>query len=324
MQVDAAELGAVVGHEDAKREFLDAVASGRLHHGWLLRGPRGIGKARLALQFAMHLLGRGDGSLTASEASSVGQLIIAGSHPDIRIIRRPVDDAGKQKSEIPADSVRALSEFFSLRPAMGGWRIAIIDALDELNRFGSNALLKTLEEPPARTVLFLISHGEQLLLPTVRSRCHEVRLSALSESETMSALIQVERSTSDAEKLARLAPGRPGRAVQMEGDDTVVAASAAADALRGLAMGDGRAFHAALMQSGKSEAALTASLAAMRSGLESRARRELDPVIAGSWADAALQLMRIETEAKALNQDRAQTVAAALAIAAPLLQATGG
>jgi DNA polymerase-3 subunit delta' len=324
MQVDAAELGAVVGHEDAKSEFLDAAASGRLHHGWLLRGPRGIGKARLALQFAMHLLGRGDGSLTASEASSVGQLIIAGSHPDIRIIRRPVDDAGKQKSEIPADSVRALSEFFSLRPAMGGWRIAIIDALDELNRFGSNALLKTLEEPPARTVLFLISHGEQLLLPTVRSRCHEVRLSALSESETMSALIQVGRSTSDAENLARLAPGRPGRAVQMEGDDTAVAASAAADALRGLAMGDGRAFHAALMQSGKSEAALTASLAAMRSGLESRARRELDPVIAGSWANAALQLMRIETEAKALNQDRAQTVAAALAIAAPLLQATGG
>lgn len=324
MQVDAGELGAVVGHEDAKREFLDAAASGRLHHGWLLRGPRGIGKARLALQFAMHLLGRGDGSLTASEASSVGQLIVAGSHPDIRVIRRPIDDAGKQKSEIPADSVRALSEFFSLRPAMGGWRIAIIDALDELNRFGSNALLKTLEEPPARTVLFLISHGEQLLLPTVRSRCHEVRLSALSESETMSALIQVGRSTSDAEKLARLAPGRPGRAVQMEGDDTAVAASAAADALRGLATGDGRAFHAALMQSGKSAAALTASLAAMRSGLESRARRELDPVIAGSWADAALQLMRIETEAKALNQDRAQTVAAALAIAAPLLQATGG
>jgi DNA polymerase-3 subunit delta' len=324
MQVDAAELGAVVGHEDAKREFLDAVASGRLHHGWLLRGPRGIGKARLALQFAMHLLGRGDGSLTASEASSVGQLIVAGSHPDIRVIRRPIDDAGKQKSEIPADSVRALSEFFSLRPAMGGWRIAIIDALDELNRFGSNALLKTLEEPPARTVLFLISHGEQLLLPTVRSRCHEVRLSALSESETMSALIQVGRSTSDSEKLARLAPGRPGRAVHMEGDDTAAAASAATEALRGLATGDDRAFHAALMQSGKSEAALTASLAAMRSGLESRARRELDPVIAGSWADAALQLMRIETEAKALNQDRAQTVAAALAIAAPLLQATGG
>jgi DNA polymerase-3 subunit delta' len=324
MQVDAAELGAVVGHEAAKREFLDAAASGRLHHGWLMRGPRGIGKARLALQFAMHLLGRGDGSLSANETSSVAQLIIAGSHPDIRIIRRPVDDAGKQKAEIPADSVRSLSEFFSLRPGMGGWRIAIIDALDELNRFGSNALLKTLEEPPARTVLFLISHGEQLLLPTVRSRCHEVRLSALSESETMSALIQVGRSTSDAEKLARLAPGRPGRAVQMEGDDTAAAASAATDALRNLGAGDGRVFHAALTQSAKNDAALTAALAAVRNGLEARARRELDPVVAGSWADAALQLMRIETEAKALNQDRAQTVAAALAIAAPLLQATGG
>ncbi len=324
MQIDAAELGAVVGHEPAKREFLDAAASGRLHHGWLLRGPRGIGKARLALQFAMHLLGHGDGSLSANETSSVGHLIVAGSHPDIRIIRRPVDDAGKQKSEIPADSVRSLSEFFSLRPAMGGWRVAIIDALDELNRFGSNALLKTLEEPPARAVLFLISHGEQLLLPTVRSRCHEVRLSALSESETMSALIQTGRSTSDAEKLTRLTPGRPGRAVQMEGDDTAAAAAAASDALRSLNSGDGRAFHAALMQSGKNDAALTAALAAIRAGLETRARRELDPATAGGWADAALQLMRLETEAKGLNQDRAQTVAAAFAIAAPLLQSAGG
>jgi len=323
MQVDAAELGAVIGHEAAKREFLEGAASGRLHHGWLLRGPRGIGKARLALQFAMHLLGGGDGSLAANGNSPVGKLVAAGSHPDLRIIRRPVDDAGKQKAEIPVDSVRQLSEFFSLRPAMGGWRVAIIDALDELNRFGSNAILKMLEEPPARAVLFLVSHGEQLLLPTIRSRCHEVRLAALSETETMSALVQVGRSTGDAEKMTRLAPGRPGRAVQLEGDDSLAAASAAVDALRGLGS-DGRTFHAALSVAGKSDAALSAALEAVRNGLQARARRELDPVLAGGWADAALQLMRVESEARALNQDRAQTVAAALAIAAPLVQAGGG
>lgn len=320
MSVDPNELGAVIGHDEAKREFLAAAQSGRLHHGWLLRGPRGVGKARLALQFAMHLLGRGDGSLAAGEASAVGRLVTAGSHPDLRIIRRPIDDGGKQKSEIPADSVRELSEFFSLRPAMGGWRVAIIDALDELNRFGSNAILKTLEEPPVKAVLFLISHGEQLLLPTIRSRCHEVRVSALSESETMSALIQAGRSPGEAEQMARLAPGRPGRAAQLEGGDAAGAASAAIEALRSLGGSDGRAFQASLQQSGKSDATLAAALEALRNSMQTRARRELDPLAAGGWADAALQLMRLEAEARGLNQDRAQTVAAALAIAAPLMQ----
>jgi DNA polymerase-3 subunit delta' len=320
MAVDPNELGAVVGHDDAKREFLAAAQSGRLHHGWLMRGPRGVGKARLALQFAMHLLGRGDGSLAAGEASAVGKLVVAGSHPDLRIIRRPVDDAGKQKSEIPADSVRELSAFFSLRPAMGGWRVAIIDALDELNRFGSNAILKTLEEPPAKAVLFLISHGEQLLLPTVRSRCHEVRLGALGEAETMSALIQSGRSPSEAEQMARLAPGRPGRAAQLEGGDSTASASAALEALRNLGGSDGRALQSSLQVSGKSDATLAAALEALRNSMQTRARRELDPLAAGGWAEAALQLMRLEAEARGLNQDRAQTVAAALAIAAPLMQ----
>lgn len=320
MAVDPTELGAVIGHDEAKREFLAAAQSGRLHHGWLMRGPRGVGKARLALQFAIHLLGRGDGSLAAGEASSIGKLVTAGSHPDLRIIRRPIDDAGKQKSEIPADSVRELSEFFSLRPAMGGWRVAIIDALDELNRFGSNAILKTLEEPPAKAVLFLISHGEQLLLPTIRSRCHEVRVGALGESETMSALIQAGRSPGEAEQMARLAPGRPGRAAQLEGGEATSAASAAIEALRGLGGSDGRALYASLQQSGKSDATLAAALEALRNSMQTRARRELDPLAAGGWAEAALQLMRLEVEARGLNQDRAQTVAAALAIAAPLVQ----
>ena len=118
----------------------------------------------------------------------MGRLVLAGSHPDLRVIRRPVDDKGKRKSEIPVDSVRELAEFFAMRPAMGGWRVAIIDAVDEMNRHGENAILKTLEEPPNRAVLFLISHGEQLLLPTVRSRCRVLRCGALGEHETMSAL----------------------------------------------------------------------------------------------------------------------------------------
>ena len=113
-------LGRSLAITAAKQEFLAAVASGKLHHGWLLRGPRGVGKARLALQFAMHLLGNGDGrACRRMRETPVGRLVVAGSHPDLRIIRRPIDDKGKQKSEIPVDSVRELSEFFSMRPRHG-------------------------------------------------------------------------------------------------------------------------------------------------------------------------------------------------------------
>ncbi len=216
MEVSANELGPIVGHAGAKREFLSAVSTGKLHHGWLLRGPRGVGKARLALQFALHLLGNGDRQLSANVDSAVGRLVVAGSHPDLRIVRRPVDDKGKQKSEIPVDSVRELSEFFSMRPAMGGWRIAIIDAVDEMNRHGENAILKTLEEPPNRAILFLISHGERLLLPTVRSRCRVLRCGVLNEHETLSALAQAGATGARADEIARIAPGRPGRAIELE------------------------------------------------------------------------------------------------------------
>jgi DNA polymerase-3 subunit delta' len=320
MQVDAQELGPVRGHDAAKREFLSGVQSGRLHHGWLLRGPRGVGKARLALQFAMHLLSGDNASLSANDASAVGRLVTAGSHPDLRVIRRPVDDNGKQKSEIPVESLRALSDFFALRPALGGWRVAIIDAVDELNRHGANAILKTLEEPPARAVLFLISHGERLLLPTIRSRCHAVRCGPLTEADTLSALMMAGHEAAEAEKLARLAPGRPGRAMDLKGDDAANAADAIAAALRNLGEADARSLQAALASASKSESATAAALETLRLQLQMRAQRETDPVAAGQWADAAMQVMRLESEADALNQDRMQTVAAALSVASPLVR----
>jgi DNA polymerase III subunit delta' len=313
MEVAAQELGPVVGHAAVKHEFLAAAGTGKLHHGWLLRGPRGVGKAKLALQFAAHLLGGGDGSLSTNAESAVGRLIAAGSHPDLRVVRRPVDDRGKQKSEIPVDSVRELAEFFSLRPAMGGWRVAIIDAVDELNRFGANAILKTLEEPPSRAVLFLISHGEQILLPTVRSRCRVLRCGPLTETETLQALAQAGLDNAKATEIARLAPGRPGRAMQLEGSDAAAASDAVITALRNLGGSDARSLHDALGLAAKSEASLAAAMEALRFNLQRRAANESDPVLAGDWAAAALDVMRIGAEAEALNQDRAQTVAAALA-----------
>lgn len=320
MEVAQNQIGEVFGHARAKDAFLGAVAADKVHHGWMLRGPRGVGKARLALQFALHLLGGNNPRLDMNADTAIGRLAAAGSHPDLRIIRRPVDEKGKQKAEIPVDSIRELAGFFAMRPAMGGWRIAIIDALDELNRFGANAVLKTLEEPPARAVLFLISHGEQFLLPTIISRCRIVRCDALDQKDTKSALLASGLSGERADTVSKLAPGRPGRAVALDGSDAGAVADAVQAVLRTLGTPDPRAFQNALSQAGKSDASLAAAMDTLRTTLEKRAARELDPVAAGDWAAAALDVMRLEGEGHSLNQDRAQTFATALARVARLMR----
>ncbi len=313
MEIPAQHLGPVLGHDDAKRAWLDAVASGRLHHGWLLRGPRGIGKARLALQFAAHLLGGQAGAkLDVTAETQIGRLIAAGSHPDLRMIRRPIDDKGKEKQDIPVDNVRGLAQFFSLRPAMGGWRVAIIDAVDELNRFGANAILKTLEEPPAHAVLILVNHGEQAILPTIRSRCRVLRLEPLDEAQTIAALENAGLDAGQAARVAKSSPGRPGRAATMDSPDAFAASEAMRNALRQLGRMDARTLQATLQQGAKSDAAMAAAMETLRTSLQKRATREQDPVLAGDWAAAALDIMRIEGEGRALNMDRAQTLAVAL------------
>ncbi len=313
MSVEGEELGPVTGHDAAKAAWTDAMRSGRIHHGWLLRGPRGIGKSRLALQFAAQLLGaRPATPFSADVHDPVGRLIASGGHPDLRVIRKPVDEKGKEKTEIPVDGVRELSSFFSLRPAMGGWRVAIIDAVDELNRSGANAILKTLEEPPPRAVILLVSHGERPLLPTIRSRCRIVRLDALRGEATLSVLEASGLSSAEARRAAAMAPGRPGRAIGLAGSD----APAAIDALvRAAARRSGAAeLQSAMNLAGKSDLALGAAIDSLRREVEARASSEGDPARAGELASAALELSRLGQEAQSLNQDRGQTAAAAVAL----------
>lgn len=319
MEIAASELGPVAGHDVAKRRFLDASASGQMHHGWMLRGPRGVGKARLALQFAAFLLGgRSTPEFGVDAESSVGRHIAAGSHVDLRVLRLPVDDKGKPKTEIPVDAVRTLPEFFQQHSGMGGWRVAIIDAADELNRFGANALLKTLEEPPPRAVLFVISHGERALPPTVRSRCRVLPCGPLSQPETVRALVMAQVPKARAEDAAAAFPGRPGRAMAVQGPEADAATEAIRGALRQIDRLDAGALRAALAASAKSDIAMAAAMDTLRGSLLKRAARELDPVLAGDWAAAALDVMRIESEGRDLNQDKGQTVAAALARVARL------
>ncbi|MCL4715019.1 MAG: DNA polymerase III subunit delta' [Hyphomonadaceae bacterium] len=198
------------GHEQEERALSDALQSGRMHHAWLLAGAKGLGKATLAYRFARAALGAeriGPRPLDVDPQDTVARRVGALSHPDLFVLRRGLNERGKPRREITVDDARELGHFFSLAPSEGGMRVAIIDAVDDLNRNAANAILKTLEEPPARSVLLLVCHAPGAILPTIRSRCRRLALRPQPDAIVRAAL----GGGDDA--LVALAKGRPGRAI---------------------------------------------------------------------------------------------------------------
>ncbi len=213
------------GGDAVETAFLDAVGRGRLHHAWLLCGPEGVGKATFAYRAARRLMGAAPdpafGLLGSSPQDPVSRQISARSHPDLMVLERAGED-GKPRKVIPVDDARKLPEFFSKAPATSPWRVAIVDSIDDMNTNAANALLKTLEEPPERGVLFLISHAPGGLLPTIRSRCRRLRFTAWGEAETADFVrTQIGVTEEDAIRLARMSGGAPGRAVELAGRDAL-------------------------------------------------------------------------------------------------------
>jgi DNA polymerase-3 subunit delta' len=216
------ETSVLYGQDRAQADFLDAFASGRLHSGWLITGPRGVGKATLAWKIATFLLTDrqvglfGDPTLEVDPNDPDARLVQSGAHPRLSVIRRQLDDKGeKLRTEITVDAVRGLKKFFQLTAADGGRRVVIVDAADELNRNAANAILKELEEPPAKTTLLLIAHQPSRLLPTIRSRCRELRCQRLSADDLQRALTQAGHHVDHAESLAALAAGSAGDAIRL-------------------------------------------------------------------------------------------------------------
>lgn len=181
------------GHGGPWRELIAAHRSGRLHHAWLLQGPRGIGKATAAFAFARYLLaaeesGGGDRPV-ASPDDPIARQIAQASHPNlVHITRPPVERGEGFKAQITVDEIRKLQRFFRTTTSGRQWRIAIVDPADDMNRNAANALLKILEEPPERSVFLITNHLPGRLLPTIRSRCRVLRLEGLSEEELAAAL----------------------------------------------------------------------------------------------------------------------------------------
>ncbi len=221
------ETRRLIGQGAAEAAFLQAYTDDRLHHAWLVTGPRGVGKATFAWRAARFLLAQQEGggmfaaapptSLDLAPDHPVARRMLARSEPQLYHITRSLNEQTKRlRDMIVADDVRSLHGFLSLSSADGGRRAVIIDSADEMNTQAANALLKMLEEPPARTTLFLISHQPSALLPTIRSRCRELRLPPLGAEDMAAALVQAGIDTGGETKaLAALSGGSVGEAVRL-------------------------------------------------------------------------------------------------------------
>jgi DNA polymerase-3 subunit delta' len=210
------------GHEEAAATLAGAARSGRLAHAWLIGGPKGVGKATLAWRFARALLVHGAGDcpddLSVPSDHPVARRIAALAHGDVMLLRRPWDSEKKRlKTELPVDEIRRLHTLFSRHASQGGYRIAIIDAAEEMSDSAQNALLKTLEEPPRDALLLLVSHTPGALLPTTRSRCRALTLRPLDGPMMSTALAKLApaHDAETASLLAGLAAGCPGRALEL-------------------------------------------------------------------------------------------------------------
>ena len=220
------------GHDRQIAELIAAPDAGRMHHGWIFAGPKGVGKAGIAFDFAKRLLALGSGRkipsdrLAPPDSDQAVKFLDAGAHPDfVRLERLEKDDKKSESStlarNISVDQVRSLARLLNNAPSMGTRRVILIDSADDLETGAANALLKSLEEPPPETVFLLIAHAPGRLLPTIRSRCRMLRFQPLEDDVMTSVLAETMPDMPVAERaaLARSAEGSPGQAMAIRALD---------------------------------------------------------------------------------------------------------
>jgi len=251
------ETTVLFGHEDEERALLESYKSGRIAHAWLIGGPPGIGKATLAFRLARFVLAHPDpGAPDVQNATSlavdpdhpVGRRMAAQAQGDLLVLERSLNEqTGKLYTVIRVDDVRRTVSFFGSTAGEGGWRIAIVDAVDDLQREGANALLKVLEEPPQRSLLLLISHAPGRELPTIRSRCRRLLLRPLETTDVTRAITAatgLDAETPEVRQAAALAEGSVGRALGLLDGAAIALRQRMQDLFAQLPDPDPRALHA--------------------------------------------------------------------------------
>ena len=303
----------LVGHSEAAGMLAADRAAGRLHHAWILAGPRGIGKATLAFRFARYLLA-GQSGLLPEEAEAaplhlppdapVFRRVASGGHADLRT----VEPAGG-RGEIRVDAIRDAIRFLKLTPGESAWRVLIVDGADSMNPNAQNAALKVLEEPPRNVLILLITHRPSLLLPTVRSRCRLLRMAPLDRPAFDEALSDIAPEL-DAEARARLfavSGGSPGAALELEQLDGRGIKQAVDALLESLPAIDRKALEAlaAVVTGNREPEHFQAFGRILAASLAERLRAAgPDP----AWLDAEAGVSRLLERCIALSLDRRQTV----------------
>ena len=217
------ETTALFGHREAEAALLAAYRSGRIPHAWLIGGAQGIGKATLAYRMARFVLSHPDplsGDVQHAETLAIdanapaARRIASGAHGGLLVLERTVNEKGVLRTVITVDETRETISFFGSTAAVEGWRVCIVDTVDELNPNAANALLKILEEPPQQSLFLLISHAPARVLPTIQSRCRKLRLRPLETGDVIRAAALASDIEDDDDALREAAAASEGSVAQ--------------------------------------------------------------------------------------------------------------
>ncbi len=249
------EASALFGHRGAEATLLNAYRGGRIPHAWLIGGGQSIGKATLAYRMAKFVLAHADPAssdvqnaktLAVNPDNPIARQVAAGSHGGLLTLERTLNDKGVMGTVISVNQARETLPFFGSTAAVEGWRVCIVDTVEELNANAANALLKVLEEPPARALFLLVSHMPARVLATIQSRCRKLPLRPLSVDDVVLAAANAADIDSNDPALraaAVLAEGSVARALALLGSDALSLHQRTLDLLNALPRVDPRALH---------------------------------------------------------------------------------